>query len=310
MKIIKVKNKKWKRIYIKDIKTNYFINKNGKIINKEGKIKKTSIDKHGYERVNICINGKSKLKLVHRLVAKNFVYNDNPSKKIIVNHKDGNKLNNNYKNLEWCTYKYNSNHALKNKLLSTKLSEKEVIKICELLQEGYSTKEIYKKMNFSDKNNIKNINRIRNGETWKYISNRYNFENIKKGNNVFSEKEVIKICELLQEGYNINEIIVKLNINSNYKNLIRDIRSRKTYKKISDNYNFDLNTNYYTKDRYNSIDDVIYICELLQEGYNSKQILKKILNKYNDNNKEKYINLIKNIKNRYRWTSISKKYKW
>ena len=50
-------------------------------------------------------------KYIHRLVALFFV--DNPEDKKEINHIDGNKLNNHYTNLEWCTSSENNIHKMK-----------------------------------------------------------------------------------------------------------------------------------------------------------------------------------------------------
>ena len=49
--------------------------------------------------------------LVHRLIAITWI--NNPLNKKYINHKDGNKLNNNITNLEWCTMSENILHARK-----------------------------------------------------------------------------------------------------------------------------------------------------------------------------------------------------
>ena len=59
-----------------------------------------------YLMVSLCKNGTVKRYLVHRLVAQAFV--ENPYNLPEVNHKDENKTNNHFENLEWCTHQYNS----------------------------------------------------------------------------------------------------------------------------------------------------------------------------------------------------------
>ena len=65
--------------------------------------------KNGYLSVNLYKNGKCKHAYIHRLVAETFI--DNSDLLPVVNHKDGNKQNNNVSNLEWCKQKENINHS-------------------------------------------------------------------------------------------------------------------------------------------------------------------------------------------------------
>lgn len=58
-----------------------------------------------YLRVNLWKNGEYKTFSIHKLVAKAFL--PNPNNFPVVNHKDGNKLNNKANNLEWCTQSHN-----------------------------------------------------------------------------------------------------------------------------------------------------------------------------------------------------------
>lgn len=70
---------------------------------------------NGYLRV--VINRKDEY--VHRIIA--FCFNDNPRGCKEVNHKDGNKKNNNASNLEWCTRSENNRHAFQTGLRSYSL---------------------------------------------------------------------------------------------------------------------------------------------------------------------------------------------
>ena len=90
----------------------YEVSNLGNVRKKEtGKLMRKNLNREGgYQRVSI--NGKHRY--VHRLVADAFYDGDHSD--MDVNHIDGNKQNNHISNLEWCSKKYNIQHASENGL--------------------------------------------------------------------------------------------------------------------------------------------------------------------------------------------------
>lgn len=72
---------------------------------------KNRIKRNGYVGIKLCNKGKKFHLSIHRLVALHFI--DNPNNYPEVNHKDGNKKNNHFTNLEWVTSSQNQKHAFK-----------------------------------------------------------------------------------------------------------------------------------------------------------------------------------------------------
>jgi len=99
---------------LKPVKGSYvYASKEGKIYTKtkEGfKPLREYTQKNGYKTVSISYNGKQGKQYVHRLVLKAFV--PNPKKYKCVNHLNGIKSDNRLENLEWCTHKQNTKHAI------------------------------------------------------------------------------------------------------------------------------------------------------------------------------------------------------
>ena len=87
-----------------------------KLNEEDKKILSQSPNSAGYGIVILSKNGESKTYRAHRVVAGTFL--PNPNNMPFVNHKDGNKLNNSIKNLEWITAEGNTEHAIVSGLTS------------------------------------------------------------------------------------------------------------------------------------------------------------------------------------------------
>jgi hypothetical protein len=143
----------------------YFVTADGFIFKKVGdyNFKPLSLSKTnqaGYMGVNIQLNnGTWVVKTVHSLVAEAFVPKPKWGRKLEVNHKDGDKENNHYSNLEWLSHKANMEAGWKSgafdkiskaisdkrkKLngLQTNLTESDVRQIRHLRREGLSNREV------------------------------------------------------------------------------------------------------------------------------------------------------------------------
>lgn len=125
----------------------YFVSSFGNVMGKRFKhFYKTQLNHKGYEMVRI-----PRLKYnntVHRLVAEHFI--DTPDKSLQVNHKDGNKSNNHYSNLEYVTCKENINHAIRTGLRTATINLKrnsifsvvQVMAIKSAIAAGHGNQEI------------------------------------------------------------------------------------------------------------------------------------------------------------------------
>lgn len=137
---------------------------------------KPGVGHYYYTTILTNKNGIRKTVTIHRLVALAFL--PNPENKPEVNHKDGDKLNNNVENLEWCTRQENMDHAWKNGLRdnfsekvrgensTSSLTEEQVLEIRAMYVPGHGVIQ-----GIADKFNVsKNcISGILNKRRWKYL---------------------------------------------------------------------------------------------------------------------------------------------
>lgn len=107
---------RWNKMMKQYKNTNYCVTDDGKVFtyyptSRKNKYyeKKYQLSNRGYLRISMNIDKKCYMKSIHRLVAESYI--PNPNNLPEVNHKDGDKLNNNVSNLEWITKSNNIKHS-------------------------------------------------------------------------------------------------------------------------------------------------------------------------------------------------------
>lgn len=283
-----INNIEWREIYIDKGRTDYLISNTGVVYSKKSKkILKPQLSNCGYLRVELYINGCSYKKSIHRLVAIAFI--PNPLFKPQVNHKNGDKTNNNVSNLEWVTESENEKEAYRIGLKTSKLGEeshfcktnKSTIKyICKLIEDGeYTLIEISNLTNVS----IAMIYRIYWRKSWTNISYKYDFENCKQSHNKYTDIQIEKVFKYLSEDeLTIYEISDKTNVKTStiYNILIR--RSPEKYLYFYSLY--DVSNYHSNKKMENFPDDIrLLIIQKLKIGETTKNISRYIHDNYGYN---------------------------
>ena len=154
--------------------TNYYVTEDGKIYSSlKDLYLKPSLSKNGYYRVTIYVNNKREYYNIHRMVAECFI--GKPTNNIQVNHKDCNKTNNHFLNLEYCSGIENMKHAYINNLVTptngelngmSKLTKTDVLNI---RNEYKNTKVTYKQL--AEKYNIttSTVYKVIKNIIWKHV---------------------------------------------------------------------------------------------------------------------------------------------
>lgn len=152
-------NEYW--VPVKGFENSYEISSMGRV-RKKPKIMKQSPNGHGYKKLTLSSNGKTRCTSVHILMAESFL-GERP-KDLIVNHKNGIKADNNIENLEYTDQEYNMQHAVKHNLVRLKLSKSDILFI-RSLHRKYTRIKLAEMFNSS----VASIGRVIRKESYKLI---------------------------------------------------------------------------------------------------------------------------------------------
>ena len=251
----------------------YWVSNYGKIYNeKTDCLMKTVVNPYGYVIVDLIVkpqyynaNLNRRAFFVHKLVASEFI-SPQPSPNHVVNHKDFDKQNNYYKNLEWVTqpenleysraagHYWNEDGSYKANVYGTET----VRKLCELLQSGITDPQQLSKIVFNKEPTpgiYSLIRQIKSGKNWGNISRDYVIPDVEHRN--FTDDSMIhNICRYFQDhpdrvhgpnSIGAIELAQYIGVNREtmtekewrrYISALNQIRNKKAYARIVSQYKF------------------------------------------------------------------------
>lgn len=167
------------------------------------------INKDGYYDIRLrCNNGRLKTYRHHRLVGSAFCVQMHETHNII-NHIDSDRLNNDFRNLEWCTQQMNVQHAYNKGRMHAKPGEKHfnsiytdefVDTVCNLMNQGLSNNQIFEVLNLEKTIQLQKLfGKIRQRRTHLDISSKYPNITMTQKYKHFDDDTVHKICVLFEQ---------------------------------------------------------------------------------------------------------------
>lgn len=312
-----ISDEEWKVIEYRDIcHDTYEISNNGKIrVISTNRIVPTHIWGPGYVFVRLKLNdpGKTNLFSVHRIVGWHFVPGYT-KEKCIINHIDGDKTNNYYRNLEWCTQRHNAKHAHETGLCVTRYGEETnrhfvnaqtVDRICRLLikYDGHIKPVLDIILSDGIYCTFGIIECIKSKETWNKISDKYFTKDYFKNKRV---SEIERICEsIVKYSGDISSVVTEFkdDIPNVSPKFVSSLKDGSTYPNITMKY---FKPNQYKRQHLFDESQVIKICEsIVKNKGDPKKVYDELKDVIGDNLTVARINDIKqkgsymNISDRY-----------
>ena len=261
---------------ITDYKTSrgfyYYVTRFGEVWSTENMIKlKGGVNRNGYLHVTL---GSANNVAIHRLVAHHFVpvpkylVDQRLSKEnLVVNHLDGNKLNNNWNNLEWTTNAGNMAHASTTGLMYTTIDDQLLEHVFKRLQEGWSNTDISKLTGVPRDT----VSQIRRGTKPRYRTDKYTWPKSSVDARMKERHELVMKCvQMFNQGMSHRAIANKLGFKSKSSvtkliGTVRDLITRKPRKldrdtifSIYDDFIYTDMNNYELSRKYNVSYSCIY----------------------------------------------------
>lgn len=182
--------------------------------------------KAGYLRLTGTFEGKRYNVFIHSLVAE--VWVSGYKEGLVVNHKDGNKLNNHADNLEWITQAENVKHAQLNDLSVSKFGVEKIKNICRLLEKGLKNSDISKIENVP----TYLVSDIKGGK-WANIAKDFK---IPKPKDKPSESAIHWICQKIVDGWKNKDIEKQCPFPNVSRSTVSGVRNKLYYPEITQQY--------------------------------------------------------------------------